>query len=107
MDQSSDNETCDDGVMVDQKAMVATITGRVQGVGYRYAVEDVARELGLTGWVRNSPDGSVETRAQGNEAVLGQFVAFLRRGPRMAQVRDVDVHIVDLDPSLRGFDVRF
>jgi acylphosphatase len=52
--------------MTDQKAITATTTGRVQGVGYRYSVVHVANELGLVGWVQNTPDGSVKTWAQGH-----------------------------------------
>ncbi len=95
------------GGMADHKAITATVTGRVQGVGYRYAVVRVAQELGLVGWVRNAPDGSVETWAQGDEDVLGQLVAFLRQGPRSARVRSVDILSVDPDSSLHGFAVRF
>ena len=93
--------------MADQKAITATVTGRVQGVGYRYGVVHVARELGLVGWVRNAVDGSVETWAQGDEPVLGQLIVFLRQGPRSALVRSVAVLAVDPDPSLHGFVVRF
>lgn len=93
--------------MGNHKAITATVTGRVQGVGYRYSAARVAEELGLVGWVRNAPHGSVETRAQGDERVLEQFVEFLRRGPRSARVRSVDVRPAEPDPSLRGFTVRF
>lgn len=92
--------------MADQKAITATVTGRVQGIGYRHAVAHVARELGLVGWVRNAPDGSVEAWAQGHESVLGQFISFLRQGPGSAQVRSVDTSSVGPDSSLRGFAVR-
>jgi acylphosphatase len=92
--------------MTDQKAITATVTGRVQGVGYRYSVIHMANELGLVGWVQNTPDGSVKTWAQGHEAVLEQFVAYLWEGPRSAQVRSVDVFPVEPDESLRGFVVR-
>ncbi|NOX22974.1 MAG: acylphosphatase, partial [Actinobacteria bacterium] len=81
-------------------------TGRVQGVGYRYAVERVTQELGLVGWVWNVTDGSVETWAQGDEFNLEQLVAFMRRGPRQALVRSVDILSVNPDPSLRRFVVR-
>lgn len=92
--------------MADEKAIAATITGRVQGVGYRYSVLGVAQELGLVGWVRNAPDGSVETCARGHELVLEQFIAFLRRGPRAARVDTVDVRSVEPDPAMSGFVVR-
>ena len=92
--------------MTDQKAISATVTGRVQGVGYRYGVIHVAQELGLVGWVQNTPNGSVKTWAQGYEPVLEQFVEFLKEGPRSAQVRAVDVFPVEPDGSLHGFVVR-
>jgi acylphosphatase len=93
--------------MADHTAFTATVTGRVQGVGYRYAVMDVAQELGLVGWVRNAQDGSVETWAQGDGLLLEQFIAFLRQGPRLATVQSVDILSVDPDASLRGFALRF
>ena len=92
--------------MTDQKAITATVTGRVQGVGYRYTTVHVAQELGLTGWVQNTPNGSAKTWAQGHESVLGQFVAFLKEGPQSARVRSVDVFPVEPDESLHGFVVR-
>lgn len=65
------------------------VTGRVQGVGYRYALRDEARRLGVTGWVRNRADGSVEALLQGDAAALAQLIAWARRGPRLAQVDDL------------------
>ena len=77
-----------------------------KGVGYRYTTVHVAHELGLVGWVQNTPNGSVKTWAQGHEPVLEQFVAFLEEGPRSARVRVVDVFPVEPDESLHGFVVR-
>lgn len=57
------------------------VHGRVQGVGFRYFVVREAQQLGLTGWVRNRPDGTVETEAVGDEATLERFVAAVRKGP--------------------------
>jgi len=94
------------GAMADQKAIAATVTGRVQGVGYRYAVLHAAKELGLDGWVRNTPDGSVEAWAQGDDAVVGAFVEYLEQGPRAARVQSVDVRSVRPDVSLHRFVVR-
>ena len=92
--------------VADHKAIIARVTGRVQGVGYRYTAAQVAQELGLSGWVRNVPDGSVETRVQGDERVLERYVAFLEQGPRAARVRSVDVYPVELDPLMDTFAVR-
>ena len=83
-----------------------TVHGRVQGVAFRFYTQNEARRLGLTGWVRNNPDGSVETRAQGDERVLERFVAFLEEGPRAARVASVDVHPAAFDPTLDRFTVR-
>jgi len=62
------------------------VFGRVQGVGFRYFVHETASRLGVVGWVRNRPDGSVEAWAEGLAAVIEQFAAALKEGPRMARV---------------------
>lgn len=67
----------------------ATIHGRVQGVGFRAFVESNGINLGLTGWVRNRWNGSVEVVAEGERQNLEKFLAILRRGPRAASVSDV------------------
>ena len=68
-----------------------TVSGRVQGVGFRWFVEREARSLGLSGWVRNRSDGSVEVLAAGTRDQLGVLYDRLRQGPRAARVDDVDV----------------
>jgi acylphosphatase len=65
------------------------ITGRVQGVGYREALRSEAERLGITGWVRNRGDGSVEALAQGSAEALATLIAWARRGPPAARVEDV------------------
>lgn len=84
------------------------ITGLVQGVGYRYYTYDAANRLGLTGWVRNRADGSVEAEAQGGRDAVTRFLSQLRRGPRWARVRNVDVTPIKLqyEQSTNGFRVR-
>ena len=68
----------------------AMVFGRVQGVGFRYFVLDQASALGLTGWTRNLPDGSVEVLAQGGEDGLRTLLAALHRGPTGGRVIRVD-----------------
>jgi acylphosphatase len=63
-----------------------TIRGRVQGVGYRYWVEQQARALALEGWVRNRRDGSVEALFAGPADVVADMIALSRRGPSSARV---------------------
>lgn len=67
------------------------VSGRVQGVGYRYFTQRAAVELGLSGWVRNLGDGRVEAHAEGSVAALHEFEGRLRLGPRMAEVRGVEI----------------
>jgi acylphosphatase len=66
------------------------VTGRVQGVGYRYFAVQEARRLGVTGFARNLPDGSVEVIAEGADDALSQFEEALRSGPSFAAVQNVD-----------------
>jgi len=80
-----------------------TITGQVQGVGYRHWAMMTGRRLGLTGWVRNRTDGSVEALIVGEDAAIGAMIDACRRGPAMAQVDAVDIEPVDLDVLPEGF----
>jgi acylphosphatase len=68
-----------------------TISGRVQGVGFRYALADEARVRRLSGWVRNRRDGTVEALIAGPEAEVEALVAWARRGPPAARVTEVKV----------------
>lgn len=80
-----------------------TISGRVQGVGFRYALADEARARKLSGWVRNRRDGSVEALVAGPEAEVDALIAWARRGPPAARVTGVLV-----EPSAEataGFDI--
>ena len=72
--------------------MRATVRGLVQGVGFRMWTQRRARALGLSGYVRNLEDGSVEIVGQGPRETLEQFLAVLWRGPESAEVRSVQVN---------------
>ncbi len=78
------------------------VTGRVQGVGFRFTTVDQARRLGVPGWVRTQPDGSVEALVEGERAAVEGLVRFLHRGPPGAWVEDValrwEPHVGDLGP---------
>jgi acylphosphatase len=67
------------------------LSGRVQGVGFRYFAQEMAEREGLSGGVRNLPDGRVEVEAEGDEETLARFEAALWRGPSHARVDNVEV----------------
>jgi acylphosphatase len=81
------------------------VAGRVQGVFFRGSTQERARELGLDGWVRNRPDGTVEAVFEGEEPMVAKALVFCRQGPRWAQVTDLEVY-EERPEGLKGFDVR-
>ena len=83
----------------------AVVHGRVQGVFFRQGTADRARRLGVSGWVRNTPQGSVEIHAEGDPDAVGQLLRFARTGPRSAHVDRVDVSDAPVEGHQR-FDVR-
>lgn len=68
-----------------------TMYGIVQGVAFRYHTRHRAMELGVTGWVRNLPDGSVEGLFEGDDTVVQALVEWCRYGPPAAQVEKIDI----------------
>lgn len=72
------------------KQVQLVVRGRVQGVYFRASAQREARRLGLTGWVRNRPDGFVELLAEGEEEGLKDLIAWANRGPSAARVERVD-----------------
>lgn len=81
------------------------VSGRVQGVGFRFFVRDAALREGLTGWVRNQPDRTVELVAQGDAEALQRFEMALRGGPSGARIDDVSVESEPVTASLTTFFV--
>jgi acylphosphatase len=81
------------------------VTGRVQGVGFRYFVQHQATALGLTGWTRNLDDGRVEVYAVGSRQQLSDLAAALHGGPRPADVRSVEESEAEVN-LLSGFLIR-
>jgi len=78
------------------------ISGRVQGVGYRDWLVQRARDLGVSGWVRNRLDGSVEALVAGDTASVEELLRLCRRGPRMAEVVSIEEELAD-PPENFGF----
>lgn len=71
------------------KAFHITLLGRVQGVGFRHFVRKKALELGLTGWVRNKQDGSVEVEAEGDEEMIFIFLELLKAGNSFSRIERI------------------
>lgn len=89
-----------------RKAVDVTVTGRVQGVSFRMYAEQEARRLGVAGWVRNEPDGSVAAHLEGEPGAVDAMVAWCRTGPPYARVDGVDVQRVGVT-GVTGFTVRY
>jgi len=89
------------------KAGSYIVTGRVQGVGFRWFVLRRARSLDITGWVKNLPDGSVEVRAEGSEAALESLESLLEKGPAGSIVRGVQSQPASASGRYHDFDITY
>ena len=87
----------------DNARLFVIVEGYVQGVGFRYFVQDSAVALGLCGWVRNRWSGDVEIVAEGDRQALEKLIAALRRGPRVARVTGVSPEWGDFTGEFRSF----
>ena len=83
------------------------VHGRVQGVFFRASARDRARQLGLSGWVRNRSDGAVELVAEGERSDLDELLKAARQGPRHARVDNVDAKWSDAEGGLDRFDLTY
>ena len=89
------------------KTLRIVISGRVQGVGFRYFLRQKAQLLGITGYAENKPDNTLEVVAQSeNEEQLKEFIKECRRGPILAVVDKVSVSEVNSDRNYSFFDIR-
>ena len=85
----------------------AVVKGHVQGVGFRHFTRAKARELGLTGWVRNEPGGDVRLEAEGARQALEALLEALQRGPSAAHVSEMQHDWQEATGAFSGFSVRF
>lgn len=92
--------------MAEGVALRVRVTGRVQGVSYRWWAQGEAERLGLRGWVRNAPDGSVAALLVGPEARVAAMVEAMRRGPPHARVAEVATEAVEAGEPPDGFEIR-
>ena len=89
------------------KRLSIIVTGRVQGVGYRYFAKENAGRYGITGWVRNCANGNVEAEAQGKGLLLQQFCKELKKGPMFGHVSDLISREIEPDFNDDNFEIRF
>ena len=82
------------------------VSGQVQGVFFRDSTRQKAEELGLTGWVRNVPDGQVEALFEGPSEKVEEMVRWCEEGPQRASVENVDTDFESAGGDLQGFEVR-
>ena len=90
----------------DQVRVQLTIEGWVQGVFFRTSTVQEARRLGVKGWVRNCPDGSVEVVAQGKKKKIDELIQWCHQGPAGAQVRNVQLLWEDHQGAFENFSIR-
>lgn len=83
------------------------MTGRVQGVGFRFFAEEKAQKAQLTGWIRNLQDGSVECEVEGPREAIEQFIEELKKGPPLARVDHLDVAWGPSAHRFSAFETRF
>jgi acylphosphatase len=89
------------------KALHLMIHGRVQGVWFRASTQEVAGRLKIHGWVRNMPDGSVETHIQGDDKAVKDMLAWCYQGPPGARVDRIDISEVTPQAEYKTFSIRY
>ena len=89
------------------KRIIIKVYGFVQGVFFRYTTRKVARKLGLTGFVKNMPDGSVYIEAEGSEDKLLKLLEFAKKGPRYARVERVEHEFKEPTNEFTSFEYAF
>ena len=88
------------------RAVRVTVRGGVQGVGFRWFTRDTASAHGVSGWVRNRRDGTVEAHLQGADASIDAVLVLLRQGPPYGRVDELSTSDAPPGPSLSGFEIR-
>ena len=83
------------------------VYGRVQGVGFRYSARTIAHRIGVTGWVRNESDGTVEVVCEGDTESVKRYVKWLAKGPLGARVLRIEDKAIPYTGSYRTFTVEF
>jgi len=90
-----------------KKRIHVFISGRVQGVFFRYTSKELAEQLGVTGWIRNLPDGRVEAVVEGDEDKVEEMLEFFHKGPPLARVDKVEVIEEEYKGEFKDFKIRY
>lgn len=96
---------CKDKNLKQMNCIKVIISGRVQGVGFRYYTKRKADSLGLFGWVKNLPDNTVETYVIGTDKEIEEFIEFCKIGPSSAHVANIKIVEDNIDRSLNSFSI--
>ena len=99
--------TTDSGEIMLDSAVHMIVHGRVQGVGFRFFVRDLASSLDVKGWVRNLSDGTVEIHAEGNKEILENLIKKVEKGPFFGSVSDLTIDWVEPENIFNNFSIRF
>ncbi|HOK40343.1 MAG TPA: acylphosphatase [bacterium] len=89
-----------------EKTLLIKVFGEVQGVGFRYFTVNVAKQLGVTGTVKNLFNGNVEIKARAEESVLNEFIKYIQKGPMLARVEKLDIQEIN-EQDFDGFKIRY
>lgn len=92
--------------MIDYARVHGWVSGYVQGVFFRYFTQNIANRYGLTGWVKNLPDGRVEFEAEGAKGLLDDFLKEINRGPPGSSVSNVEIKWEKFTGEYKGFRIR-
>jgi acylphosphatase len=92
--------------MAEKRSVKVNVTGRVQGVGFRYSTQRQAQRLGVKGWVRNERNGSVTVVIEGPKAAVDEMVSWLHEGPGFANVADLNLQEYPYEGRYSSFTVQ-
>ncbi len=90
-----------------KKRIHVFISGRVQGVFFRYTSKELAEQLGVTGWIRNLPDGRVEAIVEGDEDKIEEMIEFFHKGPPLARVDKVEIIEEEYKGEFKDFRIKY
>ena len=87
-------------------AQMVDVFGKVQGVGYRYYVQNIAVQYGVKGWIKNMEDGSVKSLLVGKQDSIASVISFMKKGPALARIDNLVARDYPLDETIKFFAIR-